>query len=71
MSTASVIGDAQQQVVDVSRSMIRLSWAITVLGAQQAANMMLPSKMAKSGDSLAAALDAMTSAIEGQFGSYC
>jgi hypothetical protein len=68
MSTASVIGDAQQQVVDVSRSMIRLSWAMTVLGAQQAANMMLPSKMAKSGDSLAAALDAMTSAIEGQFG---
>jgi hypothetical protein len=68
MSTTSVIGDAQQQVVDVSRSVVRLSWAMTVLGAQQAANMMLPSKIAKSGSNLAAALDAMTGAIERQFG---
>ncbi len=68
MSTASVIGDAQQQVVDVSRSVARLSWAMTVLGAQQAAIMMLPSKIAKSGTNLAAALNAMTNAIEGQLG---
>jgi hypothetical protein len=69
MSTASVIDDAQHQMWDMSRAMMRLSWAMTVLGAQQAANMVTPSKMAKSGASMAAAFDAMSGAIEGQFGS--
>jgi hypothetical protein len=69
MSTASLIDDAQHQMWDMSRSMMRLSWAMTVLGAQQAANMMTPSKMAKSGESLASSLDAVSHAIEEQFGS--
>jgi hypothetical protein len=69
MSTTSLIDDAQQQMKDMSQAVMRLSWAMTVLGAQQAANMMTPSKMAKSGENLAAALDAVTHAIEGQLGS--
>jgi len=69
MSTASMIDDAQHQMMDVSRAMLRLSWAMTVLGAQQAANMVRPSKMAKSGESMAHAFDAISGAIEGQFGS--
>ena len=69
MSTTSLIDDAQQQMRDMSQAMMRLSWAMTVLGAQQAANMVTPSKMAKSGESLASALDAVTHAIEGQLGS--
>jgi len=64
-----MIDDAQDQVLDVSRSMLRLSWAVTVLGAQQAVNMMNPSKIATSGSNLAGDLDALTKAIEGQFGS--
>jgi len=58
MSTTSLIDDAQHQVRDMSQAMMRLSWAMTVLGAQQAANMMTPSKMVKSGANLASALDA-------------
>jgi len=69
MSTTTLIDDAQQQIRDMSEAMMRLSWAMTVLGAQQAANMVTPSKMAKSGESLASALDAVTHAIEGQLGS--
>ncbi len=69
MTTTSLIDDAQQQMRDMSQAMMRLSWAMTVLGAQQAANMVTPSKMAKSGESLATALDAVTKAIEGQLGS--
>ena len=69
MSTASVITDTPQQMLDMSRSMVRLSWAMTVFGAQQAVNMMTPSKVADSGKSLAAAFDAVSHAIEGQFGS--
>ncbi len=69
MSTATRIDDMQHQVVDMSRAMMRLSWAMTVLGAQQAVNLMTPSKIAKSGESLAATFDAVSSAIEGQFGS--
>lgn len=68
MSTTSRIEDAQQQVVDVSRSMMRLSWAMTVFGAQQAANMMRPSKVAESGARMAEALEAIATAIESQFG---
>ncbi len=69
MSTTSLIDDAQQQMRDMGQAMMRLSWAMTVLGAQQAANMVTPSKMAKSGENLASALDAVTRAIEGQLGS--
>lgn len=69
MTTTSLIDNAQQQMRDMSQAMMRLSWAMTVLGAQQAANMVTPSKMAKSGENLATALDAVTSAIEGQLGS--
>ena len=69
MSTTSLIDDAQQQMRDMSQAVMRLSWAMTVLGAQQAANMVTPSKMAKSGENLASALDAVTTAIEGQLGS--
>lgn len=69
MSTASVIADTPQQMLDMSRSMMRLSWAMTVFGAQQAVNMMTPSKVADSGKSLAAAFDAVSHAIEEQFGS--
>lgn len=64
MSTTSLIDDAQHQMRDMSQAMIRLSWAMTVLGAQQAANMVTPSKIAKSGTSLATSLDAVTKAIE-------
>jgi hypothetical protein len=69
MSTTSVITDTPQQMLDMSRSMVRLSWAMTVFGAQQAANMMTPSKVADSGKNLAATFDAVSHAIEGQFGS--
>jgi hypothetical protein len=69
MSTTSLIDDAQNQMKDMGQAMMRLSWAMTVLGAQQAANMMTPSKMAKSGENLAGALDAVTKAIEEQLGS--
>ncbi len=69
MSTTSLIDDAQHQMRDMSQAMMRLSWAMTVLGAQQAANLMTPSKMAKSGENLASALDAVTNAIEQQLGS--
>jgi hypothetical protein len=68
MSVTSRINDAQEQMVDMSRAMMRLSWAMTVLGAQQAANMMTPSKIAKSGTNFADACDTVATALEEQFG---
>jgi hypothetical protein len=53
----------------MSRAMMRLSWAMSVLGAQQAAHMMTPSGIMKSGSDFAAACDAVAGAIEGRFGS--
>jgi hypothetical protein len=68
MGIAAQVEDAQHQVVDMSRAMMRLGWAMTVFGAQQAVEMATPSKMTKTGERLATALDEVTHAIEAHFG---
>jgi hypothetical protein len=68
MSITGRVEDAQHQMVDMGRAMMRLGWAMTVFGAQQAADMATPSKVTQSGTRLATALDEITRAIEAQFG---
>ncbi len=53
-------------LVDASRSMLRLSWAVTVFSAQQAANLVTSAGTAR--PAAADAFDAVTHAVEGQFG---
>ena len=68
MGITSRIEDAQQQMVDMGRAMMRLGWAMTVFGAQQAVDLARPSRFSTSGQRLATALDEITAAIEAQFG---
>lgn len=55
------------ELLELGRSMLRFSWAMTVFGAQQAANLVTTSA---SGQPAAAgqAFDAVANAVEEQFG---
>src|SRR5688572_592868 len=68
MSFSTRVEDAQHQVVDSGRAMMRLGWAMTVFGAQQAVDMANPSKISKTGTRLATALEEVTHAIESHLG---
>ena len=63
MAVISQIEDAQQQAADLGRAVMRLSWAIAVLGAQQAARLVSPGKVGKAGNGLAAACDTLADAL--------
>ena len=55
------------EVVDLGFSMLRFSWALTVFGAQQAANMVTTSPTTQA-QAAAHAFDAVANAVEEQFG---
>ena len=55
------------EIVDLGFSMLRFSWALTVFGAQQAANMVTASPTAQA-HAAAHAFDAVANAVEEQFG---
>jgi hypothetical protein len=55
------------EIVDLGVSMLRFSWALTVFGAQQAANMVTTSPTAQA-HAAANAFDAVANAVEEQFG---
>jgi hypothetical protein len=63
LAVISHIEDAQQQAADLGRALMRLSWAATVLGAQQAARLVSPGSVGKAGNGLAAAFDTLASAL--------
>jgi hypothetical protein len=54
--------------MDVGRSMLRFSWAMTVFGAQQAASLVVPTGPGSAKSGPAEAFDAVANAMEGQFG---
>jgi len=55
------------EMVDLGFSVLRFSWALTVFGAQQAANMVTASPTAQA-HAVAHAFDAVANAVEEQFG---
>ena len=60
--------EVQTQMMELSRSMIRFSWAMAMFGAQQAANVATLSGIGKSSPKAAEAFDAVANSIEEQFG---
>jgi len=55
-------------MLTVGRSMLRFSWAMTVFGAQQAANLVAGTTSGDAKPVAADAFDAVAHALEGQFG---
>jgi hypothetical protein len=55
------------EMLDLGFSMLRFSWALTVFGAQQAANLVTTSPTAQA-HAAAHAFDAVANAVEEQFG---
>ena len=60
-------GGLGSEMVDLGVSMLRFSWALTVFGAQQAANMVTTSPTVQA-HAAAHAFDAVANAVEEQFG---
>ncbi len=60
--------EVQAQMMELSRSMVRFSWAMAMFGAQQAANVATLSGIGKASPKAAEAFDAVASSIEEQFG---
>ena len=61
-------GGFQAGMTELGRSMLRFTWAMSVFGAQQAANMVTRSVSGQAKPAAADAFDAVVHAVEGQFG---
>ena len=66
--TTTAAGGLQDGMLELGRSMLRFSWAMTVFGAQQAANLVTGSGSGQATPPAADAFDAVAHAVEGQFG---
>jgi hypothetical protein len=58
---------SQGEMLELGRSMLRFSWAMTVFGAQQAASVIKAAASVQAKSAAAAAFDAVAHTVEGQF----